>query len=74
MACGGDEPRLTDAAIAALHPQTPEWRVAERDGMERLERVFAFPDFARALAFTDAVGALRSARVIIRHSSRNGAG
>ncbi|MDR7419875.1 MAG: 4a-hydroxytetrahydrobiopterin dehydratase [Armatimonadota bacterium] len=56
-ACRGGEPTLTDAQIAALRPEVPDWQVVERDGIKRLERVFKFPDFARALAFTNAVGA-----------------
>jgi 4a-hydroxytetrahydrobiopterin dehydratase len=57
-ACRGGEPTLTDAEIAELHPQVPDWQVVERDGIKRLERVFPFKDFAQALAFTNAVGAL----------------
>ena len=33
----------------------------EQDGIKRLERVFKFPDFAQALAFTDKVGELAEA-------------
>jgi len=39
-ACRGDEPTLTDAEIAELHPQVPEWHVVEREGTKRLERTF----------------------------------
>ncbi len=41
-----------------LHTQVPDWALVERDGIQRLERAFAFPDFGDALAFTNAVGAL----------------
>ena len=58
VACRRDAPRVTDAEIAALKPQIPDWELIERDGIPRLERVFPFPDFARALAFTQRVGAL----------------
>jgi 4a-hydroxytetrahydrobiopterin dehydratase len=47
--------------MAALRPQIPDWQVVERDGIPRLERVFKFPNFAAALAFTDRVGALAEA-------------
>lgn len=57
-ACRGGEPTLTDAEIAELHPQVPDWQVVERDGIKRLERVFTFKNFAQALAFTNAVGAI----------------
>jgi 4a-hydroxytetrahydrobiopterin dehydratase len=50
--CHGGLPTLTDTEIAALHPQTPEWVVVERDGIKRLERVFKFKTYTAALAFT----------------------
>ncbi len=55
-ACRGDEPTLTEAEISELRPRVPEWQVVKREGIKRLERVFRFPDFAQALAFTDGVG------------------
>jgi 4a-hydroxytetrahydrobiopterin dehydratase len=54
-ACRGDEPTLTDAEIAGLRPQVPEWQVVQREGIKRLERVFKFGNFAQALAFTNKV-------------------
>ncbi len=56
--CHGGEPPLSQAEVAALQPQVPEWSVTVIDGVPRLERVLRFPNFAAALAFTDAVGAL----------------
>jgi 4a-hydroxytetrahydrobiopterin dehydratase len=58
VACRGGEPTLTDDEVTALLPQVPGWEVIEIDGIRRLRRVFRFPDFAAALAFTDGVGAL----------------
>jgi 4a-hydroxytetrahydrobiopterin dehydratase len=49
---------LTREQIAALLPQVPHWRVAERNGITRLERVFVFPDLAGALTFAIQVGAV----------------
>src|SRR5215510_5302319 len=57
-ACRRDSPRVTDAEIAELTREVPDWRRVERDGVARLERVFHFPSFADALAFTNRVGAL----------------
>jgi hypothetical protein len=57
-ACRSGAPQATDAEIAAWSRELPDWRVVERDGSRRLERVFRFPDFAAALAFTSRVGAL----------------
>lgn len=60
-ACRRDAPRVTDAEIAELKPQIPDWRLIERDGIPRLERAFVFDNFAAALAFTNKVGALAEA-------------
>ncbi len=53
----GGEPALARGEVYRLQPQVPEWQIKEVDGMQRLERVFKFKDFAQALAFTDRVGA-----------------
>ena len=55
-ACRGGEPTLTNAEIAGLQPQVPEWQVVEREGIKQLERTFEFENFAQALAFTNQVG------------------
>ncbi len=56
-ACHGGEPPVTEAESIELLAQIPEWNIWERE-TKRLERVFTFPDFAQALAFTNKVGAL----------------
>jgi 4a-hydroxytetrahydrobiopterin dehydratase len=61
VACRRDAPRVTDEEIAALKPLIPEWELVERDGIQRLERVFPFPDFSAALVFTRRVGELAEA-------------
>ena len=61
VACRADAPRVSDEEIAELHPQVPEWRLHEVDGVPRLTRVFAFPNFADALGFTVRVGELAEA-------------
>lgn len=58
VACRRDSPTVTDAEIAELHPQVPDWELVEVDGIKRLRRVFSFGDFAAALAFTNEVGAI----------------
>jgi 4a-hydroxytetrahydrobiopterin dehydratase len=57
-ACRRDSPRVTEAEIAKLKPQIPEWELVEREGVQRLERVFRLASFAEALTFTNRVGAL----------------
>jgi 4a-hydroxytetrahydrobiopterin dehydratase len=59
--CRGGEPSLDDAQIAVLRPQVTEWEVIEVEGVKRLQRVFKFENFARALDFTDRVGELAEA-------------
>lgn len=58
VACRADSPRVTEAEIAEFKPQIPDWQMVEREGIPRLERVYKFPNFAEALAFTQKVGAL----------------
>ncbi len=58
VACRRDAPRVTDEEVAELRPQVSGWELAEIDGIERLRRVFTFDDFAQALEFTNAVGAI----------------
>lgn len=57
-ACRADAPRVTEAEIAELMPQIPDWRITEEEGIPRLVKIFAFRDFAQALAFTNRVGEL----------------
>jgi len=58
VACRAGEPTLTDGEIYMLHPQIPEWHVKEVDGVKRLERIFKFKDLAKALEFTNKIGAV----------------
>jgi 4a-hydroxytetrahydrobiopterin dehydratase len=60
-ACRRDSPRVTEAERQELKPQIPQWTLLEREGIERLERVFTLRDFAQALTFTNRVGALAEA-------------
>ncbi len=60
--CAAGAPPVTGEEIAELHPLVPSWNIVERNGVRQLERVFKFPDFARALAFTNRVGALAEAQ------------
>ncbi len=55
VACRGGEPPLTEAEIAELHPQVPEWQVKEVDNVKRLERVFKVKNFIEALALTSKI-------------------
>jgi 4a-hydroxytetrahydrobiopterin dehydratase len=58
VACRRDAPTVSDADVAELQPEIPDWELVEIEGVKRLRRVFAFDDFAQALEFTNAVGAI----------------
>ncbi len=51
VACRRDSPRVTEAEVADLKRQIPDWQLVERDGVAQLERTFHVPTFADALAF-----------------------
>jgi 4a-hydroxytetrahydrobiopterin dehydratase len=59
--CRAGAPPVSDAETRDLLRQLAGWTVIERDGVRQLERVFTFPDFAAALAFTNRVGAIAEA-------------
>ena len=58
IACSKGALPISEAEMAELKPQIPEWQILICDGMPRLERVFRFRNFAQALAFTVKVGEL----------------
>lgn len=51
-------PSLSDAEVADLKPQVPEWDIFEVDGIQRMERAYKFEDFVQALDFANRVGEL----------------
>ena len=55
-ACKADAPKVSDAELADLLKQIPDWTTEVRDGVMQLERVYLFRTFKHALAFTNAVG------------------
>ena len=56
--CRGGVPTLTDAEIAGLRPQVPEWQLVEVGGVKRIRREFRFKNFRQALDFAIQVGEL----------------
>jgi 4a-hydroxytetrahydrobiopterin dehydratase len=58
VACRRDAPTVTEDEIVEFHPQVSDWELVEDDGVKKLRRVFSFGDFAEALRFTNAVGAV----------------
>ena len=61
VACRKGEPTVTEQEMAEFFPQTPEWKIVERDGIKRLERTYRFKDFSQALSWTNKVGELAEA-------------
>lgn len=60
-ACRVGAPRATDSEISTWSVEIPDWQVVERDGIQRLERVFTFSGFAPAVAFTNRIAELSEA-------------
>ncbi|HEX8394885.1 MAG TPA: 4a-hydroxytetrahydrobiopterin dehydratase [Longimicrobium sp.] len=56
--CRSGAPAVDGEERARWMAELPEWSLREVEGVPRLERVFRFPDFRRALSFTNAVGAV----------------
>jgi 4a-hydroxytetrahydrobiopterin dehydratase len=61
VACRKGEPTVTETELAEFRPQVPAWQIVEREGIQRLERTFTFPNFVDALSFTNKVGELAEA-------------
>lgn len=57
-ACKADAPKVTDAELAELMKQIPDWQPVSEDGILKLRREYKFKNFVLALAFTNKVGAL----------------
>lgn len=57
-ACRADAPKVEGQALQARLKEVPEWSLIEMDGVQRLRREFAFPDFSSALDFVVKVGEL----------------
>ncbi len=56
--CRGGEPALTVAEIADLQLHVPQWQLKEVDGIQRLERIFKFKNYAEAIVFTNKIAAI----------------
>ena len=58
QACHADATPLSADERIKLHREIPQWQMLERGDHLELERVFRFGNFAQALAFSNAVGAI----------------
>ena len=59
--CTGSLPRATAEEIERYKSQVPDWNLITENGELRLQRVYKFPDFASALAFTNRIGEIAEA-------------
>ncbi|PTN09243.1 4a-hydroxytetrahydrobiopterin dehydratase [Mangrovibacterium marinum] len=55
-ACRLGAPRVTADEMNSLRTQIPGWSVIEEDGIQKLQRSFAFCNFMDALNFSHRVG------------------
>jgi 4a-hydroxytetrahydrobiopterin dehydratase len=58
IACSKNASPVSELELAELQRQTPQWQIAARDGISRLERVFQLRNFTEALQFTNKIGEL----------------
>jgi len=56
--CGSGAAKASPAEVASLMKHVPNWHLVTRESVDSLERVFRFPNFVDALAFTNRVGAI----------------
>ena len=56
--CSGKVPPASEAEVAELKPQIPEWDIISSEGIPQLRRVYHFSDFKTALGFANKVGEL----------------
>ncbi len=54
--CTGSLPPATEKEINTYKAQIPDWEIITENGELHLQRVYKFPDFKTALAFTNLVG------------------
>ena len=60
-ACRADASRVSDDELAVLLKQIPDWQPIVRNRVLQLQRVFAFQNFHRAMAFSNQVAELAEA-------------
>ncbi len=53
---------LGDLEIKKLKTQVPNWQIVKSKDVKKLQRVFLFKDFTRALAFTVKIGKVANAQ------------
>lgn len=59
--CSGGVPPVSDAEIAELKPQVPDWQLIDAAGTPQLQRAYKLPNFEAAMALAQRVGAAAEA-------------
>ena len=54
-ACRKGSPRVTQAEVLEFLREIPNWEHVDLEGINRLRRIYTFPNFAEALSFTNNV-------------------
>lgn len=57
-ACQADAPQASEEQITLWQQEIPLWKLVEEDGVVKLQRLFAFADFATAMSFSARVAEL----------------
>ena len=60
--CTGNLPPATAAEIDRYKTQIPDWNLITEQDELRLQRVYKFSNFAKALAFTNQIGEIAEAQ------------
>ena len=55
-ACKAGAPQVSDAELAQLIKEIPDWSAHSADGVLQLQRIFKFKNFKEAMAFANRVG------------------
>ena len=54
--CSGDVSPATEEEINTYKKEVPDWDIVTENGESHLQRVYKFPNFQTALAFTNSIG------------------
>ena len=55
-ACRVGAPKVTEDEIAQLMSELDGWSIQQRDGIQQLEKIYTFKDFASAMEFANKIG------------------
>lgn len=59
--CSGDVSPATEKEINTYKKEVPDWDLITENGEPHLQRIYEFPNFKAALAFTNSIGEIAEA-------------